>query len=159
MCLENPHPPFGQRATKKIVEEGSDLAPKFDANGLIPVITTDFQSGELLMQAYMNEEALLKTIETGQAVYWSRSRQELWHKGATSGHYQEVQEMRVDCDQDSIWLRVTQIGGAACHVGYKSCFYRTVPVGEIAQAPTEKPIQLEFAPEPKVYDPDKVYGK
>ena len=114
---------FGQRISVEQVEEGQELAPKFDAQGLIPVITTDFTSGELLMHGYMNEEALRKTIELGEAVYYSRSRKTLWHKGATSGLVQTIREMRIDDDQDAVWLRVDVAGGASCHVGYRSCFY------------------------------------
>ncbi len=147
---------FAERGDKQQIEEGTSLAPKFDDRGLIPVVTTDADSGELLMQAYMNREALARTIELGEAVYWSRSRNELWHKGATSGHVQIVRELRVDCDQDSIWLRVEQRGGAACHVGYRSCFYRRVPVGEEAR---ETGTELVFAESEKAYDPEKVYGK
>jgi phosphoribosyl-AMP cyclohydrolase len=108
------------------LEEGIVLAPRFDTSGLITAVTTDASSGEVLMVAHMNAEALHKTIETGQAHYWSRSRGELWHKGATSGEIQQVVEMRVDCDQDAIWLKVVQHGGGCCHVGYPGCFYRVV---------------------------------
>lgn len=146
---------FAERGDKSEIEEGVLLAPKFDDRGLIPVVTTDVGTGEVLMQAWMNQEALTRTIELGEAVYWSRSRQEIWHKGATSGHVQVVKELRVDCDQDSIWLRVEQRGGAACHVGYRSCFYRRVPVG--VDAPPET--RLQFAESTKAYDPDQVYGK
>jgi phosphoribosyl-AMP cyclohydrolase len=147
---------FAERGDKAQIEEGVAFAPKFDDRGLIPVVTTDFGTGEVLMQAWMNAEALAQTIERGEAVYWSRSRQELWHKGATSGHVQVVRELRVDCDQDAIWLRVEQRGGAACHVGYRSCFYRRVPVGEEARA---KGTKLEFVEADKTYDPAAVYGK
>lgn len=146
---------FAERGDKSEIEEGTLLAPKFDDRGLIPVVTTDVGTGEVLMQAWMNQEALARTIELGEAVYWSRSRQEIWHKGATSGHVQVVKELRVDCDQDSIWLRVEQRGGAACHVGYRSCFYRRVPVG--VDAPPET--RLQFAESAKAFDPDQVYGK
>ena len=108
------------------LEEGVDFAPKFGPDGLIPAIATDHTSGNLLMVAYMNAEALEKTITTGEAYYWSRSRKELWHKGSTSGQIQTVKELRIDCDQDAIWLRVEQKGGGACHVGYQSCFFRSV---------------------------------
>ncbi|MBR9801996.1 phosphoribosyl-AMP cyclohydrolase, partial [bacterium] len=117
---------FAAREDKSQVEQGDQLAPKFDSSGLIPAIATDHATGELLMVAYMNEEAFKKTIEIGEAVYYSRSRQEMWHKGATSGHTQKVIEIRVDCDQDAVWLRVDQQGSGACHVGYRSCFYRAV---------------------------------
>ena len=108
------------------VEEGDELAPKFDADGLIPVVTTDFASGELLMHGYMNADALRLTIETGEAHYYSRSRKVLWHKGATSGQIQKVKEMRIDCDQDCIVLKVEQTGGGCCHTGNDACFYRKV---------------------------------
>ena len=154
-ATETASAPFAARGEKSQIEEGTAFAPKFDAAGLIPVVTTDFETGELLMQAWMNAEALAKTIELGEAVYWSRSRRELWHKGATSGHTQLVRELRTDCDQDSIWLRVDQRGGAACHVGYRSCFYRGVPVGSAAE-PTPT---LHFIETEKAYDPATVYGK
>lgn len=147
---------FAERGEKAEVEEGTRLAPKFDDRGLIPVVTTDVHTGELLMQAWMNREALERTIELGEAVYWSRSRRELWHKGATSGHTQVVRELRLDCDQDSVWLRVEQRGGAACHVGYKSCFYRRVPTGDEAR---EKGTDLIFVETQKAYDPEQVYRK
>jgi phosphoribosyl-AMP cyclohydrolase len=143
---------FKARLTVEQVEEGRDLAPRFDADGLIPVVTTDFHSGELLMHAYMNSEALAKTLELGEAVYWSRSRQQLWHKGATSGLVQRVKEVRIDDDQDCVWLRVEVAGGASCHVGYRSCFYRAVPFG------TEAGQDLEFTETEKVFDPVAVYG-
>ena len=116
---------FSDRLSVEQVEEGSMLSPKFDERGLIACVTTDINSGELLMHAYMNSEALKKT---GEAHYWSRSRQQLWHKGATSGLVQTVREMRIDDDQDCVWLRVEVKGGASCHVGYRSCFYRSVPL-------------------------------
>ena len=146
---------FAQRKSVEQVEEGTELAPKFDEHGLIPVVTTDFASGELLMHAYMNAEALARTIETGEAHYWSRSRQCLWHKGATSGLVQRVRELRIDDDQDCVWLRVEVAGGASCHVGYRSCFYRTVPLGEEGKAAGHK---LAFAEQAKVFDPKEVYG-
>lgn len=145
---------FAERGDKQQLEEGTGFAPKFDDRGLIPVVTTDFATGDLLMQAWMNRDALARTIEIGEAVYWSRSRQELWHKGATSGHTQVVRELRTDCDQDSIWLRVDQRGGAACHVGYRSCFYRSLPTGA-GRGETA----LVFVEAEKAYDPEKVYGK
>jgi phosphoribosyl-AMP cyclohydrolase len=143
---------FGARVSIEQVEEGSELAPKFDADGLIPAVTTDAATGELLMHAYMNAEALAKTIETGEAHYWSRSRQALWHKGATSGLVQRVKELLIDDDQDCVWLRVEVAGsGASCHVGYRSCFYRRVPLGKTPQA-------LEFTEHEKTFDPQAVYG-
>lgn len=143
---------FKDRVSVEQVEEGRELAPKFDANGHIPVVTTDFYSGELLMHAYMNAEAFAKTIELGEAVYWSRSRQTLWHKGATSGLVQRVKEIRVDDDQDCVWLRVEVTGGASCHVGYRSCFYRSVPFKDHAGG------DLSFTESEKVFDPVSVYG-
>lgn len=121
---------FAPRTSIEQVEEQTELAPKFDADGLIACVTTDADSGDVLMLGYMDAEALEKTIVTGEAHYWSRSREVLWHKGATSGLVQRVVEMRIDDDQDAVWLRVNVTGsGASCHVGYRSCFYRQVPVG------------------------------
>lgn len=148
---------FGERKTVEQVEEGTELAPKFDTNGLIPAVTTDFKSGELLMHGYMNAEALTKTIETGEAHYFSRSRQAIWHKGATSGLTQKVRELRIDDDQDCIWMRVDVTGGASCHVGYRSCFYRTVPFGTEITNPPARPLELTFTETEKVFDPDEVY--
>ena len=144
---------FSARVSVEQVEEGSTLAPKFDERGLIASITTDIDSGEVLMHAYMNRESLQRTIETGEAYYWSRSRQQLWHKGATSGLVQSVRELRVDDDQDCIWLRVEVKGGASCHVGYRSCFYRSVPVG----AERDDGDSLRFTEAQKVFDPKRVY--
>ncbi|MGF1571973.1 MAG: phosphoribosyl-AMP cyclohydrolase [Sumerlaeia bacterium] len=145
---------FNERKSIEQVEEGHELAPKFDKDGIIPCITADYETGEVLMLGYMNEESLRKTIELGEAVYWSRSRQVLWHKGATSGLVQKVKEMRIDDDQDAIWLRVDVQGGASCHVGYRSCFYREVPVGEKAK---ESQVLVYHETE-KVFDPKAVYG-
>lgn len=142
---------FAARTSHAEVEEGTALAPKFDEHGLIPCIATDAATGEVLMFAFMNAEALQQTITLGEAVYFSRSRQELWHKGATSGHVQKVLEMRIDCDQDCIWLRVDIQGKASCHVGYRSCFYRSVPLGEGGP--------LQFAETEKLFDPKVVYGQ
>jgi phosphoribosyl-AMP cyclohydrolase len=150
--MATPDQLFKTRTTVEQVEEGHDLAPKFDSAGLIPVVTTDFASGELLMHAYMNAEALAKTIEIGEAVYWSRSRQQLWHKGATSGLTQIVREIRIDDDQDCVWLRVDVQGGASCHVGYRSCFYRAVPFGSASGD------DLNYTESDKVFDPKQVYG-
>lgn len=147
-------PQFAERRTVEQVEEGHFLAPKFGADGLIPVVTTDAGSGEVLMMGVMNANALLRTIETGEAHYWSRSRNCLWHKGATSGLVQKVAEIRIDDDQDAIWLRVNIDGGASCHVGYRSCFYRSVPVGLL----DDGPIRLRFEEDRKVFDPKLVYG-
>ena len=146
---------FARRISVEQVEEGNELAPRFDEHGLIPVVTTDFGSGEALMHAWMNREALELTVRTGEAHYFSRSRQAVWHKGATSGLVQRVREMLVDDDQDSIWLRVDVEGGASCHVGYRSCFYRRLPVGEDAAA--SRPLTLTFTEHEKVFDPDVVY--
>ena len=117
---------FTKRKSIKQVEEGKDLAPKFDKSGLIPVITTDSKNGNVLMHGYMNKEALKRTIETGEVYYWSRSRKKIWHKGDSSGFVQIVKEIRIDDDQDAIWVKVST--RASCHVGYKSCFYRSVPM-------------------------------
>ena len=145
---------FKKRESIKQVEESTDLAPKFDEHGLIPVVTTDYLSGEVLMQGYMNEESFKKSIEIGEAVYYSRSRKTLWHKGKTSGLIQTIKEIRIDDDQDCVWLRVDVKGGASCHVGYRSCFYRSVPFGD-KQKESQK---LEFEEKEKVFDPKKVYG-
>ena len=135
------------------VEEGAELAPKFDADGLIPAVATDYDTGELLMHAYQNAEALERTIRSGEAWYYSRSRRRLWRKGAASGLVQRVRELRIDDDQDAVWLRVTVAGaGASCHVGYRSCFYRRVPTGAAAGR------ALEFLEDDKVFDPAEVYG-
>lgn len=119
----------GDRSDSAAVETGDMLALKYDDRGLIPAIATCADTGEVLMQAYMNADAVAKTVETGEAHYYSRSRNSLWHKGATSGEIQTVVDFRVDCDQDSLWLIVRQAGGGACHVGYRSCFYRSLPIG------------------------------
>ena len=144
---------FEQRKTIEQVEESAELAPKFDQDGLIPVVTTDFSSGEVLMQGYMNEEAFKKTILLGEAVYYSRSRKTLWHKGATSGLVQTIKVIRIDDDQDCVWLRVDVQGGASCHVGYRSCFYRSIPFGKKSDSTI-----LNFEEKEKVFDPKEVYG-
>jgi phosphoribosyl-AMP cyclohydrolase len=144
---------FEQRKTIEQVEESTELAPKFDRDGLIPVVTTDFSSGEVLMQGYMNEEAFKKTISLGEAVYYSRSRETLWHKGKTSGLVQKIKEIRIDDDQDCVWLRVDVQGGASCHVGYRSCFYRSIPFGDKSGSTV-----LKFEEKEKVFDPKEVYG-
>ena len=127
---------FPVLSDKQTLEEGVVLAPRFDANGLVTCVTTEADSGEVLMVAHMNEEALRRSIETGEAWYWSRSRQELWHKGETSGQIQTIVEMRVDCDQDAIWIRVKVAGdGGCCHTGRRSCFYRVQPLGGAAPSP------------------------
>lgn len=122
--------------TKSALEEGTTLAPRFDASGLVTCVTTDADTGELLMVAHMNAQALARSIETGEAWYWSRSRGELWHKGATSGQIQTIVEMRVDCDQDALWLKVKVAGdGGCCHTARRSCFYRVKPLREGASEP------------------------
>jgi phosphoribosyl-AMP cyclohydrolase len=131
------------------LEEGSALTPKFGSDGLITCVATDAASGSVLMVARMNADALAKTIATGEAWYFSRSRGKLWRKGESSGHFQRVVEMRVDCDQDAIWIKVQQTGGA-CHTGRHSCFYRAVPIGKAGTVALELPDELSF-------DPAKVY--
>tara|TARA_A100001015_G_C15003340_1_gene719544 strand:+ start:120 stop:587 length:468 start_codon:yes stop_codon:yes gene_type:complete len=145
---------FKKRENVAAIEEGKLLSPKFDSDGLIPVITTDNKTGEVLMHGYMNTEALKKTLENKEAYYWSRSRKEVWHKGETSGFVQKVIEIKIDDDQDSIWMSVDIGDGASCHVGYKSCFYRSVPLGKIQD--TEK-IQMKFKNEKKKFDPKIIY--
>ena len=130
-------------------EEGLTFQPKFDANGLVTCVATDVATGDVLMVAHMNAEALRKTIETGEGWYYSRSRKSLWKKGESSGHVQRVIEMRMDCDQDAVWIRVEQ-AGAACHTGRRSCFYRAV-ANEGGQA------ALTFVDADKMFDPAKVY--
>jgi len=145
---------FKKRDNIKEVEEGKYLSPKFDENGLIPVITTDFQTGDLLMHGYMNYEALKKTIETKEVHYWSRSRKRLWRKGQISGFMQKVKEIRIDDDQDSVWLSVDIGNGSSCHVGYRSCFYRSIPLGKIKN---KEKLEMEFKEMKKTFDPEKVY--
>tara|TARA_B100000674_G_scaffold320453_1_gene266998 strand:- start:255 stop:722 length:468 start_codon:yes stop_codon:yes gene_type:complete len=145
---------FKNRTSVFEVEEGKILSPKFDQNGLIPVITTDDKTGEVLMHGYMNDLALKKTIETKEAHYWSRSKNALWHKGQKSGFVQKVIDLRIDDDQDSLWMSVDIGNGASCHVGYKSCFYRSVPLGKIKD---EKNIEMKFKEKNKKFDPKKVY--
>jgi len=145
---------FKKRHTIKEVEEGKYLSPKFDENGLIPVITSNFKTGDILMHGYMNSEALKKTIETKEAHYWSRSRKKIWRKGQVSGFVQKVKEIRIDDDQDSVWLSVDIGNGSSCHVGYRSCFYRSIPLGRIKN---EKELEMEFNEKEKIFDPKKVY--
>tara|TARA_B110000116_G_scaffold262578_1_gene268032 strand:- start:168 stop:635 length:468 start_codon:yes stop_codon:yes gene_type:complete len=145
---------FKKRDNIKQIEEGKYLAPKFDNNGLIPAITTDFQTGDILMHGYMNEEALKKTIENREAYYWSRSRNKIWHKGQVSGFVQKVKEIRIDDDQDSIWVSVDIGDGASCHVGYKSCFYRSIPLGKIKDS---KELEIKFIEKKKIFDPKIIY--
>jgi phosphoribosyl-AMP cyclohydrolase len=133
------------------IEEGLGFVPKFDVDGLVTAVVTDARSGEVLMVAHMNEEAIRKTVATGEAWYYSRSRDALWKKGETSGHTQRVVELRVDCDQDALWLRVEQAGEGACHTGRRSCFYRAVPLGKAGA------VTLEFRDAEKRFDPSKVY--
>jgi phosphoribosyl-AMP cyclohydrolase len=141
--------PFAPPGAATSLEEGSALTPKFDADGLVTCVATDAASGEALMVAHMNAEALARTIATGEAWYFSRSRATLWKKGETSGHTQRVVEMRIDCDQDAVWIKVEQVGGA-CHTGRRSCFYRAVPLGKTGA------VTLEFHDE-RVFDPQAVY--
>ena len=143
---------FKKRISVKEVEEGKNLSPKFDERGLIPVITTDFNTKEVLMHGFMNEEALKKTIETKEVHYFSRSRNEIWHKGKTSGFVQKVKSIRIDDDQDSIWVAVDIGDGASCHVGYKSCFYRSIDSDSKNNDTT-----LKFEEKEKKFDPEKVY--
>ena len=145
---------FKKRDNIKEVEEGKYLSPKFDENGLIPVITTDFHTGDILMHGYMNDEALKKTIETKEAHYWSRSKKKMWHKGQVSGFIQKVKEIRIDDDQDSVWLSVDIGNGSSCHVGYRSCFYRSIPLGKIKD---EEKLEIKFKETEKTFDPKKVY--
>ncbi len=135
------------------IEEGLSLLPKFDADGLLTAVVTDAANGDVLMVAHMNAEAVAKTIETGEAWYFSRSRKKLWKKGESSGHGQRVVELRVDCDQDALWLKVEQSGPGACHTGRRSCFYRAVPLGQ------KGGVKLEFREAEKTFDPNAVYGK
>ena len=133
------------------IEEGLAFEPKFDADGLITAAVTDAKSGDVLMVAHMNEEALRRTIASGEAWYFSRSRKALWKKGETSGHVQHVVELRVDCDQDALWLKVNQQGPGACHTGRRSCFYRAVPLGKSSA------VTLEFRDADKTFDPASAY--
>ena len=142
---------FPAPGTAAELEEGSALTPKFDADGLVACVATDAGSGDVLMVAHMNAEALAKTIASGEAWYFSRSRRALWRKGETSGHTQRVVELRIDCDQDAVWIKVEQVAGA-CHTGRRSCFYRAVPLGQKGGA-----VKLEFRDE-RVFDPKAVYG-
>ena len=129
------------------LENGKTLAPRFDDKGLIAAVVTHAETGEVLMLAWMNAEALQRTLETGEAHYWSRSRKELWHKGGTSGNVQKVRSLRLDCDSDTLLLLVEQIGGAACHTGRRSCFYRELQQGAVRECSSQ------------VFDPKKVYGR
>jgi phosphoribosyl-AMP cyclohydrolase len=142
---------FAPAGSEGDLEEGLVLTPKFDADGLVTCVATDAASGGVLMVAHMNAEALAKTIATGEAWYYSRSRRALWKKGETSGHVQRVVEMRVDCDQDAVWIKVDQTV-AACHTGRRSCFYRAVPLGQAG-------VKLEFRDGDKAFDPKAAYRK
>lgn len=143
---------FAAPGSAQEVEEGRTLTPKFDADGLITCVATDAQSGEVLMVAHMNAAALQKTLSTGEAWYFSRSRRALWRKGESSGHVQQVREIRIDCDQDAVWIRVEQKGPGACHTGRRSCFYRSVPLARANAG------MLEFCEADRVFDPRTVYG-
>ena len=145
---------FKKRDNIKDVEEGKYLEPKFDENGLNPVITTDFKNGDILMHGYMNDEALKKTIETKEVHNWSRSRKKIWRKGQVSGFVQIVKEIRIDDDQDSLWLSVDIGNGGSCHVGYRSCFYRSIPLGKMKN---DEELEMQFKEKEKIFDPKKVY--
>ena len=151
---ENYQNNFKKRTSVEEIEEGRSLSPKFDENGLIPCITTDSETGDVLMMGYMNAESLTKAIETGEAYYYSRSQEKIWHKGSVSGLKQNIIEMMIDDDQDCLWMSVKVEGsGASCHVGYKSCFYRLIPIKEKV---TNK-LKLEKIDQEKLFDPDEVY--
>ena len=152
--LNKPIDMFKKRENITEIEEGILLSPKFDNDGLIPVVTTCINTKEILMHGYMNVEALKLTIETKEAHYWSRSRKQIWHKGKTSGFVQKVKEIRIDDDQDSVWLNVDIGDGASCHVGYRSCFYRSIPLGNIKNV---QELEMEFKESKKIFDPKKVY--
>jgi phosphoribosyl-AMP cyclohydrolase len=143
---------FAARGSTDEVEEGRALAPKFDADGLVTCVATEAGSGEVLMVAHMNAEALARTMASGDAWYYSRSRKRLWRKGETSGHVQRVVEMRIDCDQDAVWIKVEQHGPGACHTGRRSCFYRAVPLGGSGA------VTLEFHDGDKTFEPASVSG-
>jgi phosphoribosyl-AMP cyclohydrolase len=145
-------PLFAPPGSTAEVEEGVSFTPKFDADGLITAVATDAKSGDVLMVAHMNAQALAKTVASGEAWYFSRSRRKLWKKGESSGHVQRVVELRVDCDQDALWLKVEQEGPGACHTGRRSCFYRAVPLGQSGA------VTLEFRNADKAFDPKSVYG-
>ena len=145
---------FKKRDNIKEVEEGKYLEPKFDENGLIHVVATDIRTGDILMHGYMNDEAFKKTIETKEAHYWSRSKKKIWHKGEVSGYVQKIKEIRIDDDQDAVWLSVDIGSGASCHVGYRSCFYRSVLLGKIKNIEN---IEMKFKEKKKIFDPEKVY--
>ena len=143
---------FAAPAPTQDIEEGRTFSPKFDGDGLVTCVATDAGSGEVLMVAHMNATALQRTIATGEAWYFSRSRQSLWRKGESSGHVQRVREIRIDCDQDAVWIKVEQHGPGACHTGRRSCFYRVVPLGKASG------VTLEFSQAEKAFDPKAGYG-
>ena len=145
---------FKKRENVTEIEEGKYLSPKFNEKGLIPVITMDVKTREILMHGYMNVEALKKTIETKEVHYWSRSKNKIWHKGKISGFRQKVIEMRIDDDQDAIWVTVDIGDGSSCHVGYRSCFYRDIPLGKINDS---QKIEMKFEEKEKIFDPKKIY--
>jgi phosphoribosyl-AMP cyclohydrolase len=154
MCRQGadlPESPSSELSAAAAREEGTILSPRFDADGCVICVATDAGSGDVLMVAHMNAQSLAKTIASGEAWYYSRSRRALWRKGETSGHTQRVVEMRIDCDQDAVWIKVEQVT-AACHTGRGSCFYRAVPLGQTGGA-----VKLEFRGE-KVFDPEAIYG-
>jgi len=145
---------FKKRENVTEIEKGKYLSPKFNGKGLIPVITMDVKTKEILMHGYMNDEALKKTIETKEVHYWSRSKNKIWHKGEISGFSQKVIEMRIDDDQDAIWVTVDIGDGSSCHVGYRSCFYRAIPLGKIKDS---KKVEMNFKEKNKIFDPKKIY--
>ena len=145
---------FKKRENVIEIEEGNLLSPRFDNNGLIPVVTTCANTKEVLMHGYMNVEALKLSIETKEAHYWSRSRKEIWHKGKTSGFIQKIVELRIDDDQDTIWMSVDIGNGSSCHVGYRSCFYRSVPLGKIKDG---RNLKMNFEEKEKKFDPEEIY--
>jgi phosphoribosyl-AMP cyclohydrolase len=146
---------FPKPGTAADIESGTVFTPRFDDDGLVPVVTTLAKTGEVLMLAYMNDEALALTLKTGEAHYWSRSRKKLWRKGEESGNTQRVVELRTDCDQDALWLKVELQGSeASCHTGRRSCFYRAVPVGDSASGTLPA---MRFVENEKLFDPEAVY--
>jgi phosphoribosyl-AMP cyclohydrolase len=147
-------PLFSPRGSAREIEEGQAFAPRFDAGGLIACVVTDNQTGGVLMVAHMNAQALERTILTGEAWFYSRSREKLWKKGETSGHVMHVAEIRVDCDQDVLWLKVDEAGPGACHTGRRSCFYRAI----VRNGP-DAPLTLAFRDDERVFDPAEVYGR
>ncbi|MDE0595224.1 MAG: phosphoribosyl-AMP cyclohydrolase [Roseibacillus sp.] len=142
---------FSTREDQSSIDETAAFCPKFDADGLIPALALDAATKEPLMLAWMNEESLKQTLRIGEAVYYSRSRQKLWRKGATSGHTQKVKEIRTDCDQDVLLMYVDQQGAGACHTGRRSCFYRKIVPGD--------PSALDFGKDERTFDPKEVYGE